>query len=742
MPKTLRILILAVLLFGANRPSLWAQTADGTITGQVKDPSGAVIPDAQVTVMHEATNIARIVKSNEAGIYYAPQLQIGSYRIEVVAAGFKTSVRQGATLDLGQVLRLDFVMDVGQRADSVTVQQTAEVVATETTSLGNLRYNQQIQTLPLNARVISGLYALQASVLTVGNGVNPSVMGYVDTEGTGNTGYMVDGTTANGAANGNTGNIPALDGRAVEQNTPNLESIAEFAFSTANDKAEYSQITTMAVVTKSGTNEVHGSAFEYNRVGYTSSHCFFAATREALTRNQFGGSLGGPVYIPHLYNGRNRTFFFGAFEGFRDHRGFLVTGKFPNSVERIGNLSDIASKVVLRDPLGGLFPNNTIPQSRISPIATAMLAYVPVPSGDQPSAASSAFNFAVAKPQLDLTNKVDAKIDHHIGDDDSMSARVTRSYNQVNNANNSPLPNGLGTSMENAWADQFSLAETHIFSPNNVNEFRLGYWRKALFIDVPGSDQNFLSGNQAIPGINLLPPLQGFPNITLTSSLLSVSSNLLTIGCGLWQAGGSCLNRAEEVYQATDAYTWVHQRHTVKLGADVRRQHINQVFPNGAVFGFTSSTSAASSATGEAFADFLLGLPTSDSWSSTQSGYSQAWQYSFYAQDDFKVNSRLTVNYGVRGDYYGWLKEKYGRDVNYDYALKKVVVPDKGVASIMPSLANNPLIVTSKAAGLGDYPLQSRLHNFAPRVGLAYQPFGNGKTVVRMVSSTLRTLPV
>jgi hypothetical protein len=267
---------------------------------------------------------------------------------------------------------------------------------------------------------------------------------------------MIDGTVGNSPINGNSGNVPSLNGRVIEQDTPNLETIAEFRFITSNSKAEYGQVTSVTVATKSGTNDLHGSLFEYNRVGATSARSFFAPVRESLTRNQYGVSAGGPVWIPRLYHGRNRTFFFGAFEGFRDHRQFPVTGKFPNSKERNGDLSVLSPVIQLRDPNGGFFPNNIIPPSRIHPVSSALLQYVPIPEGDQSATVPAAFNFAGAKPQIDHTDKGDAKIDHRFSNNNSFSGRVTYSDNFNHWTNSSPLPNEFGLGLQDTYATQVS----------------------------------------------------------------------------------------------------------------------------------------------------------------------------------------------------------------------------------------------------------------------------------------------
>jgi hypothetical protein len=730
------ILWLCIPIWFACGPDLTAQVTGATIRGEVLDSSNLAVPGAQVTVTNLNTGLRRTVKSNEVGIYIAPELPIGSYHVEAEAAGFKKSIRENVQCNVVQVVRVDFTLEVGQVSESVTVEAAAPSIATETTSLGNLRYGQQIQSLPLNARGLSGLYTLTAGVPVYSNGVNPAATGFVDNNGVGDTGFLIDGTVGNSPINGNSGNVPSLNGRVIEQDMPNLESVAEFKFNTSNDKAEFGQITSISVVTKSGTNDLHGSAFEYNRVGATSARSFFAPTRESLTRNQYGVSLGGPVLLPGSYNGRNRTFFFGAWEGFRDHRQFPVTGKFPNSKERAGDLSVLLPATPLRDPDGGFFPNNVIPPSRISPVTRGMLAYVPIPAGDQSATAASAFNFAGAKPQIDHTDKFDVKGDHRFSDRDSLSARFTYSDNFNHWTNSSPLPNEIGLGLQDTLARQFSISETHLFSAAHLNEVRVGYWRKRRFVRVGLNDVDFLTGDQAIPGIHPPPPFQGLPSVTINSSLLGVSPNMFT-------ASTTDRRAAEDAMQATDNYTLIHGRHTLKFGGDVRRPRINNysVAAPAGNFAFTSSTSTANSATGDSFADFLLGFPQTSSWAVAKDGYSRAWQYFFYAQDDFKVTSRLMINYGLRWEYYGKFGELYGRDANYDFPLRKVVVPAAGRPYFLPNFVGNPLIVDAETVGLGKRLINPDLNNFAPRIGLAYQPFGSRKTVVRAAYGIFYTPP-
>jgi len=464
-------------------------------------------------------------------------------------------------------------------------------------------------------------------------------------------------------------------------------------------------------------------------VGAESARSFFAPTREALTRNQYGGSIGGPVILPRLYHGGNRTFFFGSYEGFRDYRTFAVTGTLPNMAEKAGDLSSILGKVALRDPVGGVFPGNVIPASRISPVSAALLKYVPTPIGDQSASSPVAYNFAANKPQIDRDWKFDIKLDHHVSDMDSLSGRFTDSSGFQDNTNTSPLPGQFGVGYQITDGKQMSITENHIFSPTALNEVRLGYWRKKRFQTYGLNDVNFLSGAQAIPGITPQPPFQGPPSIILNNSLLGVSNNLLEAG----GVSGTQRKLAEETLQVSDSFTLVRGRHQLKFGGEERRLRINWLQASGpdGTFTFASGATVANSATGDAFADFLLGLPQTAAWAPVKDNYSRAWQSAFFAQDDFKVSSRLTINYGLRWDYLGKFYEKYGRDANFDFGLQKVVVPAEGVPYFLPQFANNPLIALSTSVGLGKGLVYRALNNWGPRMGVAYQPFGAGKFVVR-----------
>jgi hypothetical protein len=735
MVRTLTTFCVCAVLLAEFPAPLLAQTSSA-IRGEIRDSSGLAVQGSEVTVTNAATGLQRVVRSNELGIYAVSELPIGRYRIEVQSTGFKKAVHEDVELNVGQTVRADFTLEVGQVTESITVQSAAPVVATESTSLGNLRHGQQIESMPLNARGISGLFSLTAGVPVFGNGVNPVSTGYVDTQGVGTTAFLIDGTVGNSPINGNSGNVPSLNGRVIEQDTPNLETIAEFRFITSNSNAEYGQVTSVSVATKSGTNELHGSLFAYNRVGATSARSFFAPTRENLTRNQYGVSVGGPVWIPRLYHGRNRTFFFGAFEGFRDHRQFPVTGKFPNSKERAGDLSVLSPVIQLRDPNGGVFPNNVIPPSRIHPVPRALLQYVPAIDGDQSATAATAFNFAGTKPQIDHTDKGDAKIDHRLNDKNSLSGRLTYSDNFNHWTNSSSLPNEIGLGLQDTYATQVSVSDTHLFSASQLSELRFGYWRKRRFVRLGYSDLDFLSGETAIPGIHPSPPFAGPPSVTINSSLLGVTPTMFTASTTVRRA-------VEETLQIAENYTLNAGRHAFKFGLDVRRLRINNYSaanPAGS-FAFNSSTSVANSATGDSFADFLLGLPQTDAWAVPKDGYSRAWQYFAFAQDDFKVTSRLTLNLGLRWEYLGKLGEKYGRDANYDASRRKVVIPREGRPFMLPQFEGNPLIVDAETVGLGPRLIDSDLNNFGPRFGVAWQPFDTPATVIRAAYGIYYTQP-
>jgi hypothetical protein len=709
--------------------SAYSQVDESRIGGQVTDNTGAAVPGAQARVTDEATGTVRSTTTSRDGYYAVPQLQRGTYRVEIDAPGFKRAVREHMECSLGQVLTLNFSLQVGEHTELLTVTGQVSTIQTETTSLGNLRHLEQMQDLPENARGVTQLLGFSAGVVKdiSDNLAYTPIAGLVTFSSSAPdfTAWVFDGAWGNTPLGG-TGNIIPLDGRQFEQNTPNLESIAEYNVTTSNNKAEAPMAATVSVVTKSGGNDVHGSLFEYNRVGAESARSFFAPNREGLTRNQFGGSIGGPIYFPKLYNGRNKSFFFFSYEGFRDFRTTTSSGTLPNTAETNGDLSAELNKIQLRDPLGGIFPNNIIPASRISPVSSAMLKYVPTTIGNQSATTPVPFNYVTNKPVVDRDWKFDIKLDHHIGDKDSLSGRFTDSSGFQNNTNTSPVP-ALGEGHQFTWGKQLSVTETHIFSPTTLNEIRAGFYRKSRFQTYQLGDVDFLTGSQAIPGITPKAPFQGPPTIILNNSILGVSSGILQT------ASQTPRTIVEQAFQVSDNLTLVRGRHQYKFGAELRRFDVNwlQASSPSGTFTFGSSSAAANSATGDAYADFLLGLPQTAAWSPAKDNYSRASGYSFFAQDDFKISSSLTINYGLRWDYMGKYYEKYGRDANYDIYIDKVVVPSSGPQFFLPQFNNNPFIVLSNTVGLGRGLIYPDWNDWGPRFGIAYQPFGQGKFVIR-----------
>ncbi|MGH9328768.1 MAG: carboxypeptidase regulatory-like domain-containing protein [Terriglobia bacterium] len=731
MPRKLMLLSLTILFCLAPFGCLRAQVSTATLTGEVTDTSNKIIPAAQVTVTNEATGVSHVVETNSVGIYSVPALPIGRYRIQVVKPGFRKSIHSGIELNVGQLVRVDFLLQLGEVTQTVTVVGATPLISPVTTSLGDWRYSQQIENLPLNARNISPLYSLTAGVPTYSSGVNPEVNGFVDNMGVGDVSFVVDGTVGNSPINSNSGNVPSLDGRVIEMDFPNLGSVEEFHINTADGSAENDDIATVSIVTKSGTNEFHGSAFEFNRTAALSARDFFLPNVTPLTRNQYGVNLGGPIR-------RDKTFFFVSWEGFRDHRSFPVAGKLPNEQERNGDLSELESKgIQLRNPLGGTFVDDIIPASQITSIAKTMLGtYVPLPAGNVSAFSPGAANFVGAKPEVDRTDKVDVKIDQHFSSKDSLTASYIYDPNFNDWTNDSPLPNQIGLGLQNTLGEHLSIAETHILSPTKLNVLRLGMWYKHRLVTIGNSSDNFLTGPNAIPGITPAPPFQGVPCVTLSSSLISVSPNLFSCS--------TTSRRATELTtQIGDNLTMQQGRHSLEFGANIERPTINNFSvgdPSGC-FTFTSSPSVATSATGDSFADFLLGLPQSDAWQVAKDGYTGQWFYAFFAQDGFSITPRLRLNYGLRWDYFGRLSEKYGRNENIDLALGKVVVPAAGEKYFLPQFVNNPLIVTAGSVGLGGSLLHPDLDDWAPRIGLAYQPFGNAKTVIRAAYGIYYTPP-
>jgi len=709
--RSFRLAGLALVLMLGTEMSGLSQSIQSTILGAVKDHNGASVPGAVVEVLNQGTNFVRKVTADENGDYRAPNLEPGRYSVTVEARGFKRWQRGEITLDSNQLRRVDADMQVGDINNTVNVTATETPVATETATLSNVKTAREFTQLPLSVfgRAFSNITSVTAAVQSA------------------NGQMVVNG--ARDSANNFTSDGVSVNDIISSRQMPNgfqmeIESFREIKVQTANNSAEYPQVAQFIGVSKSGENTPHGSLYWGNFNSVFSSRSFFDRSDPSfINHNLFAGTFGAPVYIPKLYNGRDKTFFFFGYGGSRFRVGGRRFVSVPTAAFRNGDFSSIASRIIVRDPETGLpFTDNKIPANRISSVSRALqdLLY---PDPNRSHAGLGDFgvneNYTVDPGSQFNSDVYTIRVDQKISDTNTMFVRYGYTHHNQD-VGPGALKQGLdGGLFQNAPGRTIVVSDTHSFSPKLLNEFRLGY----NFLQFKGS--NVLLGDDIIGRIGL----QGVSNPKNEDILKSIPG----LGFARFQGtGGARFNNSRQhTFQLTDNLTWIKGRHTIKFGGDVRRYHVNDFSrPNNerGTFGFNDQLS------GFDYANFLLGLPSSVSYSIPRPGaYPRSSQFGVYVQDDLKLSQKLTLNYGIRYEYQTPWVDRYDRRFSFDRQTGSLVVATNTIPSdLAPELRATLPIITAQQAGLPERSLvEADPNNVNPRLGIAYRPFADDKTVVR-----------
>src|SRR5215467_4488883 len=628
----LRVLVFEILAFFliANAPAARAQVAGATITGVVKDQAGAAVPGATITVTDVGTNRQRVVTSSREGIYAAAGLTPGTYQVDVELSGFKPLRRTGIQLETGETAQLDITIEIGAVSERVTVTADTPVVRTSTASLGAVVDNEQVVQLPLNGRSFILLASLAPGVAMPASSPLPRING-----GRPRTNeYLFDGISVLQPEPGQVAFFPVID------------AIQEFKIESNSPPAEFGRFNggVINLTTKSGANAFHGDGFEFFRNEALNARNYFQSTvptKPTYSRNQFGGTLGGPI-------AKNRTFFFVDYQGQRQSIGRTQLSVVPTLLQRQGIFTEpIGGRVpAIFDPASApgpgrtAFANNTIPVNRIDPIALALLQRYPLPTSP-----GTSNNYSRTGNEIDDQDQWDARLDHRFSTRDQAFGRL--SYFRDGFVPVTPLPDGSGSISgtlggpqdTTAWA--FASNYQHTFSPNLLNEVRVGDTRRSVERSAV-SLSSAAGGALNIPGI----PTNGqFPN------------TLPTFAPNGYQQIGSPTNTASDfstsVTEIADSLTWLKGRHTMKMGFDWRWERLNVVQPPWPTGNFAFSTVGSDlpgvTGTGNAFASFLLGQVQTFSIDLQQSQIQERARFQeYFIQDEWRVSDRLTISPGLR----------------------------------------------------------------------------------------------
>jgi len=754
-PQTFRRLAfaVAVTLLALPIPNAWAGVG-GSVSGTIKDLSGAVIPDATIVLTNTNTGIKQTVISDLKGFYSFSSVPIGHYDLEAVASTFGPYQRANIAIDANSVVIVDAVLKVGTRADLVTVRDDQLHVETTSTQMGEVIISTQIVAVPLNGRSYTDLLNLQpgvapatsitsetvqdvgASVLAPSGDLNPGTISINGQREFANS-FIVNGSDVEEDVN---------MGAAI---VPNLDSIAEFRILTNNFDAEYGEFSggQINVVTKSGTNGFHGDAFEFLRNTDLDARNYFSPSRGAFHQNQFGGTFGGPIR-------KNSMFFFADYQGTRSSQGIDTPQiSVPSTQDRTGDLSDLASSFVTTDANGNIIPTTVsgsyfanllqnglhhsvfagepyyytastlnpatgkpygvnctsndpatgcvlpgaaIPMSAWSAPATNLLQYIPAPNNSNGTFSTSASSLILRDDKgayrFDVNTRLGLMSSYYFLDDWSQD----NPYPIAQGGANVPGFNALYTGR----AQLVDLGDTKTLSPTAVNEFHFSYMRDANNLGKPIggvgvslASQGFQVG-PGTPGIVALSPK--------TEGVESVGFNSYTIGTNTNE-----LNQIGNTYQWIDNFSKVIGNHSVKFGGEF---HYDQVNVN-AIAQFNGSFLFFGSETGSDFADFLLGIPSQYNQSQLQPFYGRNKYLGLYGQDTWRLTRDVTVNYGLRWDRIEPWYEKYNQIATFEPGKQSLVFPGAPAGILYPTDPGIPRTL----APAGNLEL-------APRVGIAYSP--------------------
>ncbi len=626
-------------------PAAYSQQSSASINGTVKDSSGAVVEGATITLTNIGTAVSRSSTSNSAGDYVVIDILPASYSIRVSKPGFSSVTQRQITLNVNQTATYDFTLTVGATQQTVTVEAAAVAIEASTAELGTVINEQAVKDLPLNGRNFTQL-------LTLTPGASPVSVGQNSGGGGGFAGNAV-GSFSFPALNGqrNRSNMFLMDG-VIDLGSfignynisPIIDVVQEFKVQSHNDLAEFGQAPggIVNVATKSGTNSYHASVWEFLRNEKFDARNTFVDKRNPLRQNQFGVAGGGPVWIPKLYNGKNRTFFYGGYEGYRQSRASQSTGLAPTAAQLNGDFSGISNKIY-NPATGAPFLNNQIPSNLLNPIAVAY-AKVNFPLGPP---VASGNNYIDSTPTHLNQDSYQIRVDQTFGEHDSLFARVSY-YNEPQIGSNGYT----GTaSFANDYGWNGVLHETHTFSPTAVMDAFFG--RNVGDADtgsnVPGAPAGF--ANQLIQaGVssNFLGNFQGgqgpfVPGMNVSGYLGGAQQSVQdTRYADNWTFGGS--------------FTKILGRHTLKMGANFATNNtVSPIYNASESFSATPTQNPASTTdTGNPLASFLLGLPDGANRRNVLETEHGGWVNGAYFQDEFKINSRLTLNLGLRWDVTLW----------------------------------------------------------------------------------------
>ncbi len=760
-----RLIALAVALvtfaFGVS-----AQEFRSTLTGRVSDPTGAVVAGAKIAAIEESTNTRYDTVTNADGLYTFPLLLPGTYRLTAEVKGFKKYLQSGIIIGTDTRVGQNILLSVGEMTDSVTITADAAPLETVKASAGQVITTHELENLPLDGHTALDVEFYGFGVVSQGNrdSNGPSSQGGLATLSMGGAPSGANEVLLDGVPNigtqGTTGRRPAFlpppDGvQEVKTEAFNMDAAAGGAGGG-----------TIEMVTKGGSNGLHGALSDYYNNSVLQATDFFVnanpgASKSVTNSNQWALAVGGPVWIPHVFNGKNRLFWFFAYEGETSNGPTEATGTVPTAAERTGDFSHLLSlnssskNYTLYDPntavLNGStitrtpFPGNIIPGSRLNPIATTFLnQYVPLPN--QPGVYDDSNNYGTSEAVKNPYHFFSGRTDINIGNRDKMTVLGRQSlYLQYDNDifhNLAYLNHGLGRDIWGAAID-----DVHTFSPTLIADLRVGFTRYDAYYFQASTGQ---WPDLATPAGGYNPSNLGFPSyIAANANVLQMPVFTSSDGYTLnGNNSGHYTNQPYNVYQLFNSYTKITGQHTIKFGGEIRLQdftNINWANSTG-TYTFDAGTwvkansgSASAPTMGGSLAQFLMGLPTSGSYPINAESKADAYYDALFLQDDWHVKPNLTFNLGLRWEKATPTTESHNRQTNgFDFGATNQVTAAAEAAYAKAPIAQLPVSAFLPTGGLSFAssgnrdPYTTSDKEFAPRIGVAWSPHAlHDRTVIR-----------
>ena len=713
--KKARVCLLLILGLAVSLNVCQAQSSFGTIVGFVQDMSGRAVNNAKVRVQNTATGVVTTVQTQSDGSYTAINLIPGTYVVSTEVSGFARAESVPTILVVNQILRLNLVLHPGAVTQTVQVTAQGALIDTDSSTVGLEISNRQVNDLPLVSRNVLNLIALSPGVV-----VDPGVIGgdqsSFRSQLSGGNMYVGGGRGSSNAylLDGVDNNDPGFQTPTI---TPPINSVQDFRLMNKDYSAEYGgSADQVSIATKSGTNQFHGTAYEFLRNDAMDAVPDFSLKdpvtgryKPVLRYNQFGASAGGPIWIPHVVNGRNRLFFYGAYQGQRSHTLTSEYGIFPTADELAGNF---AGQPTIYDPSTGQpYPGNQI--TSIDPRAQALInaGLFKIPYSNQ----LPGFNAITTVSSPDNIDEYMVRVDAHLGPNNSLFARFSSSNENRISPNMAPF----SSTTEQQLGKNIAVDYTHIFTPNFINDLKFGLNRPIAYQEQQGANTNNIAS--VFTGVDTDPATWGAPFLYFVGYAAGTNFGGNTNGP---------VNYITTDAKLSDNITWIHGPHTIMAGlygGKLRFKEVNSYLGRGLLIFlgyYTANPANPFDGSGNSFADFEAG----DTFEAlveqgNYTGWYDSWGEGGFAQDAWKLGDKLTLNLGLRYDYQAPFREEHNlvSIVDLNYPGGRLLTPNAAAVAA----ANSPLVAYTPARDL-EGPTKAA---WQPRVGFSYRPYGN--TVIR-----------